>query len=126
LTPTQRKLFAIAKGEWQAVKFIAQQTVEFKASETLVLDALSQFLIEMHVYKLDNEKIDVLAWICRAIGDSDNDRYKPTLQQVAKDVSNSKLRKYATSANNKLSKSSTAYTAGSINFQQILTHYSLN
>jgi hypothetical protein len=125
LSPTQRKIFAIAKRDWPAVKFIAQQAEKNEELNTQVLDTLSQFLIEMHPYKLDNEKIDVLAWICRALGHSSDGRYYTILQQVAKDVSNSKLRKYAASANNELPKSSTVYIIGSINFQQIINEYSL-
>lgn len=126
LTITQRQRFAIAKGEWQAIKFIAQQLNELEKSNAAsiqVLDALSQFLYERQTIKLDSEKIDVLAWICRALGKSNNARYKLLLQNIAKQVTNKKLRNYALAASKTLKKPGTQYIVGSINFQQTIDDF---
>lgn len=123
LTATERKIFAIAKGEWNAIKFISQQLEEIGVSDIKLLDALSQFLIEMHLYNLDNEKIDVLAWICRKLGHSKNGRYKSLLQIVDKQVTNKKLSHYAKSASKALTHSSTMYVIGSVNFKGIIDEF---
>jgi hypothetical protein len=119
----ERKLFAIAKGDWPAIKFISQQLVVLEGTDTTLLDALSQFLIEKSVYHLNYEQIDTLAWICRALGQSNNSRYKSLLNTLVKQVNNSKLQRYATLANNKLTTSAKPYVINSINFQEILDEF---
>ncbi len=126
LTANQRQIFAIAKGEWQTIKYIAQHISKVKkigAAEIEVYDALGQFLAEMYAYNLDNKKIDVLAWICRTLGESKNGRYKTLLQNVANQVSNKKLRNYALSASRSLSLNTTPYIIDSVNFQKILDEF---
>lgn len=124
LTTVERQLFAIAKGEWQAIKYIAQQVNTAENTETTqLLDALSQFLYNMHSYHLDNEKIDVLAWICRSLGESKNGRYKTLLQDVAEQVNHKKLRNYALAASNSLATTSTPYVLGSVNFHKIINEF---
>tara|TARA_R110002050_G_scaffold137968_3_gene261680 strand:- start:1621 stop:2520 length:900 start_codon:yes stop_codon:yes gene_type:complete len=126
LTANQRQIFAIAKGEWQAIKYIVLQLRAAKkqgTTEITVYDALGQFLVEMYAYNLDNQKIDVLAWICRTLGESKNGRYKTLLQNIANQVSNKKLRNYASSASRSLSLNTTPYIIDSVNFQKILDEY---
>ncbi|MCI2282641.1 hypothetical protein L3081_03505 [Colwellia sp. MSW7] len=126
LSANQRQIFAIAKGEWQAIKYIAQHISKMEhvgAAEIEVYDALGQFLVEMYGYNLDNKKIDVLAWICRTLGESKNGRYKVLLQQVANQVVNTKLQNYASSASRSLPQNATPYIIGGINFQKILDTY---
>lgn len=126
LTESERKMFAIARGEWQAIKHITLQLEVIETiedSEVKLLDALSQFLFEMHIYNLDDEQIDVLAWICRKLGESNMGRYKPFLQNIAEQVTDKKLYKHATSAANSLSYTASSYIIGSVNFKQILDKY---
>jgi hypothetical protein len=126
LLASERKTFAIAKGDWQAIKFIAQQLTDLEKPDTKLLDALSQFLIENYVHNLDNEQIDVLAWICRALGQSNNSRYKTILEIVAKHTTNQKLKNYAISASNKLTNTAIPYVINSISFQEILDDFKQN
>jgi hypothetical protein len=123
LTATERKIFAIAKGEWLAIKSIAQELEATEKPNTRVLDALSQFLMEMHLYTLDSEKIDVLSWICRALGHSNNGRYKLLLQNITTQITNKKLYTYTESASKEIKQTATPYVINSINFQQILDEY---
>lgn len=126
LTANQRQIFAIAKGEWQAIKHIALQLrdVEQQGSAEIALyDALSQFLVEMSEYHLDKQKIDVLSWICRTLGESKNGRYKLLLQDVANQVSNAKLSNYASAASRSLPQNATPYVLGNVNLQSILDEY---
>lgn len=126
LTANERQLFAIARGEWQAIKYIAQQLTQIEEeglSETLIFDALAQFLFEKHVYNVDNEQVDVLAWICRALGESTKSRYKMLLHNVAEQVTNKKLRNYALAASSSLTHTGTSYVIGSVNFQKIINEF---
>jgi hypothetical protein len=123
LTRTERKLFAIAKGEWQAVNLIAQQLATADKPDTQLLDALSQFLVEKHIYSLDNKKTDVLAWVCRALGQSNSGRYQSVLDTVANKDTNRKLQNYAISARNGLTNTATPYIIGSINFKKIINEF---
>lgn len=123
LTATERKIFAIAKGEWLAIKSIAQELEAAEKPNTRILDALSQFLMEMHLYNLDSEKIDVLSWICRALGHSNNGRYKLLLQNITAQITNKKLYTYAEPASKEIKQTAAPYVINSINFQQILDEY---
>mgnify|MGYP000181231484 CR=1 FL=1 len=122
LSATERQIFAIAKGEWLAIKLLTQQV---SVSDIKLLDALSQFLIEMHVYNLDDEKIDVLAWICRKLGQSNKGRYKSLLQLIAEQSAYKKLRNYAMSAYKTLPYSPSLYSIGSVDFKGILNEFKL-
>lgn len=126
LTTNERKIFAIAKGDWQVIKFISQQLVTLDTPDMKILDALSQFLVEKHTYNLTNEQIDVLAWICRALEQSKSTRYKPTLETVITKITNQKLHNYATAANNKLMKTAAPYVSGNINFSKIIDEFRQN
>jgi hypothetical protein len=125
LTAVERKIFAIAKSDWNAIKFISQQLDEPGLSNTKLLDTLSQFLYEMQKYNLDSEKIDILAWVCRKLGRSKNKRYKTILQNITNQTTYEKLRKYAKSATKKLTNTSTAYVIGNINFDRIIDEFKI-
>lgn len=80
-------------------------------------------MFEKHVYNVDNEQVDVLAWICRALGESTKSRYKMLLHNVAEQVTNKKLRNYALAASSSLTHTGTSYVIGSVNFQKIINEF---
>jgi len=120
LMVSERQTFAIAKSDWQAIKFIAQQLTASESPDARLLDALGQFLIENHIYNLDKKQIDVLAWICRALGQSNSSRYKTILDTVTRHTTNQKLKNYATSASKQLTNTALPYEINSIDFQKVL------
>jgi len=64
---------------------------------TALLDAVSAELLKSYKTNRDNDKyyIDALAWMCNVLGRSGKSKYKATLQKVAQNSSNRKLKKYA-------------------------------
>ena len=128
LTLQERMLFAIAKGEWLAIKNIAQQLYAQPSpqknsqhkSELQLVDALSQFLLEHYLDELDKQQIDVLAWVCRAIGHSNNGRYTTRMKQVSAQASGDKIRNYATIAYEALPSSGKSSQINHIDFKALL------
>lgn len=116
----ERKLFAIAKKDWVAVKVIAQQLYSQQKIETKLLDALSQFLIENYLSGLDKQQGEVLAWICRAIGHSNNGRYTSLMREVSEQASDKKIKKYALNAFHLLPPSDKPFQINQIDFNIIL------
>lgn len=57
-------------------------------------DLAEQVLLANYNKKLDGHMTDALAWICKALGQTGNSKYKQTLTKVAKGK-NSKIAKYA-------------------------------
>jgi len=115
-----RKLFAIAKRDWLAVKVIAQQLYSQQKIETTLLDALSQFLIENYLSELDKQQGEVLAWICRAIGHSNNGRYTSLMREVSEQAPDKKIKKYALNAFHLLPPSDKPFQINQIDFNTIL------
>lgn len=128
LTVQERMLFVIAKGDWLAIKSIAQQLYSQQSpqnssqhnNEFKLLDALSQFLIENYNLELDKQQIDVLAWICRAIGHSENGRYTQRMKQVSTQAADKKIKKYAAIAYNLLPPSDQTSQINHIDFSVVL------
>lgn len=128
LTLQERMLFAIAKGEWLAIKSIAQQLYEQRRSqknsqhksELQLVDALSQFLLEHYLEQLNKQQIDVLAWVCRAIGHSNNGRYTKRMKQVSTQALDEKIRNYAAIAYETLPSSGKSLQINHIDFSALL------
>lgn len=60
-----------------------------------VLDAASETLLEGYKNADDRNRIDAMAYLCKLLGTSGQKKYIPTLQKVADDGPNRKLRGYA-------------------------------
>lgn len=131
LTLQERMLFAIAKGEWLAIKSIAQQLYSQRSpqknsqhkSEVKLVDALSQFLLEHYLDELDKQQIDVLAWVCRAIGHSNHGRYTKLMKQVSAKASADKIRNYAAIAYEASPPSDKSSQINQIDFSALLNEF---
>ena len=67
----------------------------------------------------ERDTVDASAWLCRALGNSGNNRYKVVLDQVADDKSvHRRLRGHCEKASKNLSKGATSsYVAGTVNLE---------
>ena len=126
LNDIERKIFAIAKSEWKAINYIAKQTYTVKISNTELLDALSQFLFEMHQYNLDKEKTNILILISKSLGKSENGRYKSVLQLVANNTTHKNLSDVSKKMSDILPFSNENFVTGSMNFKRILKEFKHN
>jgi hypothetical protein len=87
-----------------------------------VLDVLAQVLIEKYPgYSMDRNTVNSAAWMCRALGQSGNGRYRNVIMQVADDKSvHKKLRGHCEKAGKPLPKdASNAYVAGTVNLEAL-------
>lgn len=57
-------------------------------------------LYQLNIY--DNNHVDAMAWLCKALGASGMSKYKETLEEIAYTTPNKKLKKYAKQALNML------------------------
>ncbi|GLS27424.1 hypothetical protein [Marinibactrum halimedae] len=75
-----------------SARFIAENGIYVKP----ILDVLEQEILRHYTDDLDTRlKFDSIAWLCRALAQSGNQSYRPTLVRVSKEAGNSKLKKYA-------------------------------
>ncbi len=97
LTSEQAKyLGLIESNNSEKQKDAAQLMVRAKYRDTLVLDAVEKVLLKGYLSgSNENDRIDTLSWLCKALGASGQSKYKPTLSKVAKDAPHRKLQGYA-------------------------------
>jgi hypothetical protein len=87
-----------------------------------VLDVLAQVLLEKYPgYSADRNTVNSAAWMCRALGQAGNARYRNVIMQVADDRSvHRKLRGHCEKAGQHLPKdASNAYVAGTVNLEAL-------
>jgi hypothetical protein len=87
---------------------------------TEVLDVMAEVIVEK--YPLAGNQftlVDSVAWMCRALGNSGNSRYRPVLEKVADDkAAHRKLRGHCEKAAKQLPKKvENAYVVGSVNLE---------
>jgi len=122
LTATQRKLFAIAKGDLRSIKSLAQDIYERKAVDTEIGDALSEYLL-LNYAKAPEFQADTLAWICRSFGKTDQGRYKQVMKVVYKGTNHHKIRSRARDAYLDLSDADDYYQKGQVDFDEIVNKF---
>lgn len=65
-----------------------------RVNDPVMLDMIGQRLWE-EKYATDPVMIDAMAWFCRVLGQSGDGRYRPLLNDIAKETGDRKLRRYA-------------------------------
>jgi len=60
-----------------------------------LLVALKNAIERNYKNKLEGERLDAVAWLCKALAGSRNTEYKNTIEKVSTDASEAKLRSYA-------------------------------
>ena len=111
----------ILKGGWSTLRQVSENMVNTSYSNTEVLDVLAQTTIEKYpLTGADFSTVDSVAWMCRALGASQNNRYRPLLEQISNDKTlHRKLRGHCEKATKQLPKGASAnpYVAGTVNLE---------
>lgn len=110
----QRYIDQLSKGGNISIKQAAQSIYNTGLTDPEVLDVAAEVLLERYPNANDQD-MDTLAWVAKALGNSRNPRYYNTLEQVANSDAHAKLRKYAKKSMKQLgSASGEQYTKGMV------------
>ncbi len=110
----------IIKGGFSTLRQVSENMVNTSYSNTEVLDVLAEVTLEKYpLTGADFSTVDSVAWMCRALGASQNNRYRPVLEKISDDKSvHRKLRAHCTKAAKQLPKgSANSYLAGTVNLE---------
>jgi hypothetical protein len=110
----------LIKGGSSTLRQISENMVNTGYKNPEVLDVLAEVLIEKYPLSGgDFSSVDSVAWMCRALGASNNTRYRPLLEHISDDKAlHRKLRGHCSKAMKQLPKGSeNAYAAGTVNLE---------
>jgi hypothetical protein len=110
----------IIKGSWGTLRQVSENMYNTSYSNTEVLDVLAEVTLEKYPQTgADFSTVDSVAWMCRALGASGNNRYRPVLEKISDDKSvHRKLRAHCEKAAKQLPKGGTnSYVAGTVNLE---------
>jgi hypothetical protein len=118
----QQYMDQLIKGGPQSSRQVAENMVNTGYTNTEVLDVMAQLVLDR--YQLAGEEftsVDSLAWMCRALGASHNNRYRPVLELVSKDKSvHRKGRGHCEKAAKQVPKGAeNPYVAGTVNIENL-------
>jgi hypothetical protein len=105
----------LANGGPSSMRSAAESIYNTGNTDQDVLDAAAEALLTNYRKNPTSETYaDSMAWLCRALGNSNNARYQPVVAEVAKNAESRKLKKHCDRAAGDLPKAGgTAYVAGS-------------
>jgi hypothetical protein len=86
----------LRSGDWSLQNMAAKRIYSDKVYDPYLLDVLDAEIRAL--YSVDyqaNLQIQTVAWMCRALSSSRNVAYQATLEEVAANAGNSKVRNYA-------------------------------
>ena len=97
LAPEILRLINMLKSDMAALKRDAAKTiVRSGSSDPIVYEVVNQELLNGYLAASDDKThIDAMAWLCKALAASGISEYSNTLEEVASNAPNGKLRKYA-------------------------------
>jgi hypothetical protein len=110
----------LIKGGTGTIRQTAENMVNTGYRNPEVLDVLAEVLIEKYPLSgADFSSVDSVAWMCRALGASGNNRYRPLLEHISDDKSvHRKLRAHCEKASKQLPKGAeNSYVAGTVNLE---------
>ena len=110
----------LIKGGPSSLREAAESMYNSSATNPELLDIAAEVLLEKYPLAGDSrDAVDASAWLCRAIGNSGNNRYKVVLEKVADDKAvHRRLRGYCEKASKQLAKGATnSYVAGTVNLE---------
>ncbi len=115
----QQHINQLVMGGPSSQRRAAQSMVRAGETNTKVLDVAAEVLLTSFDTP-GKTQADTSAWLCKALGASENWRYKSTLQKVIEQTDNRKLAKYAKVSLKKLDESDNAqYKEGSVNLKKL-------
>ena len=112
----------LIKGGWGSLRDVAQSLYNTGNTNPEVLDVTAEVLLEKYPRAGDDhDAVDAVAWMCRALGNSGNSRYRPVLEKVENDKQvHRKGRAHCEKAAKGLPKEvSNAYVAGTVNLENL-------
>jgi hypothetical protein len=110
----------IIKGGSGTLRQVSENMANTAYANAEVLDVLAEVLLEKYPQTgADFGSVDSVAWMCRALGSSGNNRYRPILEHIADDKAmHRKLRGHCQKAAKQLPKGSeNSYVAGTVNLE---------
>jgi hypothetical protein len=112
----QRSTKMLTSGGPGTIARAAEDIFSTGTSDPEVLDVAAQVLSEFYLKNPNTrEYADATSWLCKALGNSGNGRYKPLLEQVAKADIHRRTRKYCDKAADNLPKgAANPFQAGSV------------
>ena len=111
----QRYVNQMVQGGPVSIRDAASSIYHTGMNDQEVLDVAAEVLVQNYKTANGNTYVDALAWVCKALGNSGNGRYKALLQQVAND-GNRKLGKHCGNAADDLpAAAGPSYQPGSVN-----------
>lgn len=116
----QRYIQTMAKGSTSGIKDVAQSIYNTGVKDQEVLDVAMEVLLQNY-RGASSYELDALAWLAKAIGQSENNRYSNGLKEVLDGESHKKIKKYANRAWKDVGKSPKVeqYVKGSVNLEAL-------
>lgn len=110
----------LANGGPSSIRSAAESIYNTGNTDQTVLDAAAETLAQNYRKNPNSETYaDSMAWLCRALGNSGNARYKALVTEVADKAEGRKLKRHCDRAAGELPKSGgESYVAGSFNLAQ--------
>lgn len=111
----QRYVDQLVQGGPVSIRDAAQSIYHSGYREQEVLDVAAEVLLRNYRTATDNTTSDAMAWLCKALGNSGNGRYKPVLNEVVSNANNRRLDRHCSGAARGLPDSGAGYRAGMVN-----------
>lgn len=117
----KRYIDRLAKGGPDTIREVAESLFQSGSTNTEVLDVAAEVMLQKYPRaSLDRNSADSIAWLCKALGGSGNNRYRAAIDEVVDKAENRKLKGHCDKARDVLSKGSTnSYVAGTVNLEAI-------
>lgn len=110
----KRYVDQLVQGGPVSIREAAQSIYHSGYRDQEVLDVAAEVLLQKYRTSNDNTSADAMAWVCKALGNSGNGRYKPVLDEVVATSGNRKLDKHCAAAAKNLPAGTAGYRAGSV------------
>lgn len=110
----KRYVDQLVQGGPVSIREAAQSIYHSGYRDQEVLDVAAEVLLQKYRTSNDNTSADAMAWVCKALGNSGNGRYKPVLDEVVATSGNRKLDKHCGGAAKNLPAGTAGYRAGSV------------
>ncbi len=111
----QRYAQMLASGGVSSMQRAAEEIYNQHITDQELLDVAAEALSQNYTKNKGETYIDSMSWLCKAIGNSGNGRYKELLTNVSKNAGNSKLSKYCNKGADTLPAGGAGYQVGSVN-----------
>jgi hypothetical protein len=111
----QRYVDQLVQGGSVSIRDAAQSIYHSGYRDVETLDVAAEVLLQRYRNASDNTTIDALAWVCKALANSGNGRYKAVLDNVVATSNNRKMNRHCEKAAKSLSPGASTYIAGSVN-----------